>query len=116
MSPVRVASAFSILTELIAVSLSLMKLSDEFVELAFTSLVFAPKPVEGFFAVTQPEMTPRSIRKTGNVFIVVTSKINRDCFTGVDSSASATDIYHNKAKSKREAKRRSTLATLRLVV
>ena len=73
MSPVRVASAFSILTELIAVSLSLMKLADEFVELAFTSLAFAPKPVERFVAVTQPERTPRSVSKLSNDFMVIQS-------------------------------------------
>ena len=50
-----------------------MKLADEFVELAFTSLAFAPKPVESFVAVTQPERTPRSVSKLSNDFMVIQS-------------------------------------------
>ena len=52
MSPARDASTLLILTELIGMSLSLMELYDEFVDLTF--IVPSRDPVEGSVAVTQP--------------------------------------------------------------
>jgi hypothetical protein len=70
-----------------------MELSDEFVD--FTFIVPSGDPVEGFFAVTQPERPLRSISKTSNAFIVVTSKINSECFAPVDDFPLLTDVHND---------------------
>jgi hypothetical protein len=67
-SPARDTSTLPIFTESIGISLSLMELSDELVDLTF--IVPSGDPVEGFVAVTQLQMTLMNIRKKRIVFIV----------------------------------------------